>query len=235
MFLCAVVLAGGGWAAARRWPREARIAKAKAARLALRGIETTETLVARVQQSIAKSPLPFFAPAIKSKPITDIQAANAASAVAALLADAEGRLADLKNAGPLNDVLRHELGQLRQRLSTLQATAAENDDAAAKASPGFRNLLRDIERVRRIADSAALSIGSGRNATRIPATKAEAFDLLGLNPDVAEGTLKKVADGLRMNWHPDHARDDEDRAAREARIKAINIALDLINGKRVAA
>jgi hypothetical protein len=40
---------------------------------------------------------------------------------------------------------------------------------------------------------------------------------------------------LRMNWHPDHARDDEDRAAREARIKAINIALDLINGKRVAA
>ena len=236
VLLCASGLAGGGWwVAVRRWPREAKIAKAKAARLALRGIETTEILVARVQQSIAKSPLPFFAPVIKSKPITDIKAANAASAVAALLSDAEGRLADLKNAGPLNDVLRHELSQLRQRLTALQATAAESEDAAAKASPGFRNLLRDIERVRRIADSAALSIGPGRNATRIPATKAEAFDLLGLNPDVAEGTLKKVADGLRMNWHPDHARDDEDRAAREARIKAINIALDLINGKRVAA
>lgn len=233
LMLCAIGVAG--WIAARRWPREAKLAKVKAARLALRGILSTEILVARVQQSIAKSPLPFSAPAIKSKPITDIKAANAASAVAALLGDAEGRLADLKNAGPLNDVLRHELSQLRQRLSTLQAAAAESDDAAAKASPGFRNLLRDIERVRRIADSAALSIGPGRNAARIPATKAEAFDLLGLNPDVAEGTLKKVADGLRMNWHPDHARDDDDRAAREARIKAINIALDLINGKRVAA
>lgn len=231
----ALAVAGAGWFAARRWPREAKFAKVRAARLALRGIETTETLVAKVQDTIAKTPLPFFAPVVRSKPITDIKAANAASAVAALLAEAEGRLADLKNAGPLNDVLRNELGQLRQRLTALQASAAESDEAAAKASPGFRNLLRDIERVRRIADSAALSIGSGRNTTRIPATKAEAFELLGLNPDVAEGTLKKVADGLRMNWHPDHARDDEDRMAREARIKAINIALDLINGKRAAA
>lgn len=126
---------------------------------------------------------------------------------------------------------------LRQRLAALQAAASEDEGAAARASPGFRNLVREIERVRRIADSAAISIGtgSGRSTARVPATKAEAFDLLGLNPDVAKGTLKKVADGLRMSWHPDLARDDDDRTQREARIKAINIAIDLINGKRVAA
>lgn len=224
-------LAGFGAFCAWRWPVQARRVKAKTARSLLRAIIWGETYGAGVRQKIAGLPA-VLKPA--PKPIADIKAANAANAVTALLSDAQGRLSDLRNAGPLNDVLTQELGQLRQRLSALQLTAAESEEAAARASPGFRNLMRDIERVRRIADSAALSIGNGRSATRIPATKAEAFDLLGLNPDVAEGTLKKVADGLRMNWHPDHARDDADRVAREARIKAINIAIDLINGKRAA-
>ena len=215
-----------------RWPNRARRVKATTARSLLRAIIWGETYGAGVRQKLAKLPT-VFKPAPKL--IADIKAANAASAVTALLTDAQGRLGDLRNAGPLNDVLTQELGQLRQRLSSLELTAGESEEAASRASPGFRNLVRDIERVRRIADSAALSIGNGRSATRIPATKAEAFDLLGLNPDVAEGTLKKVADGLRMNWHPDHARDDADRVAREARIKAINIAIDLINGKRAAA
>ncbi|MEQ1697474.1 MAG: hypothetical protein ABL901_16700 [Hyphomicrobiaceae bacterium] len=214
-----------------RWPGQARRVKATTARSLLRAIIWGETYGAGVRQKLSGLPA-VFKPA--GKPIADIKAANAAQAVTALLSDAQGRLGDLRNAGPLNDVLTQELGQLRQRLSALQLTAAESEEAANRASPGFRNLMRDVERVRRIADSAALSIGHGRSPARIPATKAEAFDLLGLNPDVAEGTLKKVADGLRMNWHPDHARDDADRAAREARIKAINIAIDLINGKRAA-
>ncbi len=222
-------LAGfGAW----RWPHKARRVKARTARSLLQAIVWGETYGTGVRQKFAGLPT-VFKPA--PKPIADIKAANAASAVTALLGDAQGRLSDLRNAGPLNDVLTQELGQLRQRLSALESTAAESEEAAARASPGFRNLMRDIERVRRITDSAALSIGTNRSPTRIPATKAEAFDLLGLNPDVAEGTLKKVADGLRMNWHPDHARDDADRTAREARIKAINIAIDLINGRRAAA
>ena len=223
------VLAGlGAW----RWPSQARRVKTKTARSLLRAIIWGEAYGAGVRQKLDGLPA-VLKPA--PKPIADIKAANAASAVTALLSDAQGRLGDLRNAGPLNDVLTQELGQLRQRLTTLEVTAAESEEAATRASPGFRNLMRDIERVRRIADSAALSIGNGRSPARIPATRAEAFDLLGLNPDVAEGTLKKVADGLRMNWHPDHARDDADRVTREARIKAINIAIELINGKRAAA
>ena len=155
-----LVAIGAALLAAWRLPARVKQAKATAARAVLKGIVKTETLVALVQQSISKTQLPF-APATKLKPIGDIQAANAASAVGSLLADAEARLGSLKNAGPLNDVLRAELGQLRQRLTTLQAAAAESPDAAGKASPGFRNLLRDIERVRRIADSAALSIAPG--------------------------------------------------------------------------
>jgi hypothetical protein len=165
----------------------------------------------------------------------DINTANAAASVGALLTDTEQRLTHLRTAGPLTDVLRQELAHLRQRLDTLTISTAESDDRAARAAPSFRNLLRDVERVRRIADSAAMSLGGTRNPTRVPQTKSEAYAALGLNPDVAEPTLKKVADGLRMSWHPDLARDDADRNEREDRIKAINIALDLIHEKRIVA
>jgi hypothetical protein len=38
-----------------------------------------------------------------------------------------------------------------------------------------------------------------------------------------------------MSWHPDHARDADDRVLREDRIRQINIAWDLINTNREAA
>lgn len=165
----------------------------------------------------------------------DINTVNAAASVGALLTDTELRLMQLRTAGPLTDVLRQELTHLRQRLDTLTSTTAQSEEQAARAAPSFRNLLRDVERVRRIADSAAISLGGTRNPTRVPQTKSEAYAALGLNPDVAEPTLKKVADGLRMSWHPDLARDDADRNEREDRIKAINIALDLIHERRIVA
>lgn len=165
----------------------------------------------------------------------DINTVNAAASVGALLVDTEQRLKLLRSAGPLTDVLRQELAHMRQRLDTLTTAAAESNEHAARAAPSFRNLLRDVERVRRISDSAAMSLGGTRNPTRVPQTKSEAYAALGLNPDVAEPTLKKVADGLRMSWHPDLARDDADRYEREDRIKAINIALDLIHERRIVA
>ena len=51
---------------------------------------------------------------------------------------------------------------------------------------------------------------------------------------MSESIAKKLVDALRMNWHPDHAKDDADRCQREDRIKEINIAWELINGKRTA-
>ena len=232
--LLLAVLAAVGWGAVWRFPDRARQAKAAAATRLLGAIVVAETTASHVAAWLRAWRFPVrFRPSPSA--VVDLKAANAVATVSAMLTDAHGRLADLRGAGPLNDVLTHELSQLRSRLTTLEIAASEGEDAAARASPGFRNLVRDIERVRRIADSAALSIGGSRSPTRIPATRAEAYDLLGLNPDVADGTLKKVADGLRMSWHPDHARDATDRAAREARTKQINVAWDLISGRRQAA
>lgn len=167
------------------------------------------------------------------------ETANAVNSIGNSIEATRVRLGELTQAGPLIDVLCGELDALEGRLDALASGAAEGEETAQRIGPGLRNLVRELERIRRIVDSAALSIGqggiAGAGAVRIPATRAEAFALLGINPDASDGTLKKVADGLRMSWHPDHARDDEDRMARETRIKAINAAVDLINGRRPAA
>jgi len=67
-----------------------------------------------------------------------------------------------------------------------------------------------------------------------PKSTGEAFEILGINPDASRTVVKKIVDGLRQSWHPDHARDDTDRRLREDRMKQINIAWDLINANREA-
>ena len=68
----------------------------------------------------------------------------------------------------------------------------------------------------------------------MPRTRAEALEVLGMGlaPDLNEAAIKKIIDGLRMSWHPDHATDDADRATRELRLKQINAAWDIIAGPR---
>ena len=68
---------------------------------------------------------------------------------------------------------------------------------------------------------------------RIPRTRAEAIQILGMGvtPQANQVAMKKIVDGLRLSWHPDHAKDESDRRMREFRIKQINAAWDLIQGK----
>jgi hypothetical protein len=68
---------------------------------------------------------------------------------------------------------------------------------------------------------------------RIPQTRVEAMQILGMgvSPDTTEAAVKRMADGLRMSWHPDLAKDEADRQLREFRLKQINAAWDLIRGK----
>jgi hypothetical protein len=70
---------------------------------------------------------------------------------------------------------------------------------------------------------------------RIPQTRAEAVQMLGIgvSSSANEQAMKKIVDGLRLSWHPDLARDDADRHLREFRIKQINAAWDLIQGRRM--
>ena len=70
---------------------------------------------------------------------------------------------------------------------------------------------------------------------RVPSTPAEALQVLGASPDAAIDVIKKIVDGLRQSWHPDLARSDEDRNYREQRIKQINVAWDILSGRRSAA
>jgi DnaJ domain len=159
---------------------------------------------------------------------------NAGAAVAAFFVQTEAAVAQLKGAGPLRDVLQSELKHLRERLSNVEAGAREGVPPA-NTGPHYRALVRELERIRRIAESAAASLSGGRPSNTLPRTTSEAYDVLGVNADVSEDVLKKIVDALRMSWHPDHARDEEDRRAREERIRQINVAWDLIISKRVAA
>lgn len=70
---------------------------------------------------------------------------------------------------------------------------------------------------------------------RIPQTKGEALQMLGMgvSRDATETAMKKIVDGLRLSWHPDLAKDESDRQLREFRIKQINAAWELIQGKRM--
>jgi hypothetical protein len=161
--------------------------------------------------------------------------ANAAASVTALIEQAGGSIDSLVSAPPLREVLEHELGVIRQRLAIVKAQASDSPEAAHKAAPAFRTLVRDLERVRRISESAALSFSGRRVAGRLPRSRSEAYDALGVHADVSMETLKRLVDALRMCWHPDLARDETDRLNREERIKCINVAWELISGKRSPA
>lgn len=71
----------------------------------------------------------------------------------------------------------------------------------------------------------------------MPRTREEALQVLGMGvaPDFNEAAVKKIIDGLRLSWHPDHATDPADRAKRELRLKQINAAWDIIAGTRGSA
>jgi hypothetical protein len=68
----------------------------------------------------------------------------------------------------------------------------------------------------------------------IPQTRADALRVLGIgvSSKANQTAIKKIVDGLRMSWHPDHADGEDDRNIRELRLKQINAAWELISGAR---
>jgi preprotein translocase subunit Sec63 len=59
--------------------------------------------------------------------------------------------------------------------------------------------------------------------------------VLGASSETAQDILKKMVRTLRQNWHPDLARREEERRVRGLRLKQINVAWDIICGKRASA
>jgi hypothetical protein len=166
---------------------------------------------------------------------SDLNLANASVAVAALLQQTETAARALKGAGPLREVLQGELSQVRLRLTNIEKLSATGEADAEKSALQYRALVRELERVHRIVDSAVASLSGSKKVATLPRTASEAYEVLGVNAEVSAGVLKKIVDALRMSWHPDHARDADDRLLREDRIRQINIAWDLISENREAA
>ena len=159
--------------------------------------------------------------------------ANGARSAEALFGKAEIAVRALGPVSALRDTLTSELKVVRHRLDALRDGAGE-DVRTARLASSLRSAVRDLERIGRIADSAASSLKNGRDDRTMPKTRAEAYELLGVNPNASEASLKRTVDALRMGWHPDHAKDEADKCMREERTKQINIAWDLIVGKRAA-
>ncbi|MGH1418567.1 MAG: hypothetical protein ACRBCJ_06890 [Hyphomicrobiaceae bacterium] len=167
----------------------------------------------------------------------DVQYQSGLNVVDVGLRYSEEAVSALGPATQLRDVLTGELKILRQRQSVLRATIADGSATPSRAEATMRRLTVELERIRRIADSAAQSHGSSGaqgGGVAVPQTPGEAYAVLGVNADVTDAALKKIVDGLRMSWHPDMARDHQDREIREARTKQLNIAWDLIQGQRNA-
>jgi hypothetical protein len=74
----------------------------------------------------------------------------------------------------------------------------------------------------------------GDDGEWLPSTRNDALRVLGARPESANDVLKKTINRLRQTWHPDRAHSDEDRRLRERRLKQINVAWDIIIGKRGA-
>jgi hypothetical protein len=77
--------------------------------------------------------------------------------------------------------------------------------------------------------------GPSEIGIEMPATPQEALQVLGASPDASIDVIKKIVDGLRQSWHPDLAKSEDDRLYREQRVKQINVAWDILSGRRSAA
>jgi hypothetical protein len=134
----------------------------------------------------------------------------------------------------LRDVLGSELQQIHEQLADVERQL--NRRAPDRSDAIIRRMLRDLDRIGRIAQSAGEGTQSETIAAcGIPQSIADAYRVLGMNADAAPAVAKKLVDALRMSWHPDHARDELDRRRREDRMKQINAAWDMIKDRRAAA
>jgi hypothetical protein len=70
------------------------------------------------------------------------------------------------------------------------------------------------------------------SADWLPRTKDEALSILGLSQSAKTTLVKMTVRRLRQTWHPDLAGNAEDRRVRDQKLKQINVAWDIISGKR---
>jgi hypothetical protein len=157
---------------------------------------------------------------------------------------AEGAVMQLDRTQPLRRLLENELSSIGWRLSMYPSLEAHAPGAIAKAYSAeyWRALHREISRARRelirvcnVATAGRENLGSKNALPEMPKTIEEAYFVLGVHAGVSDETLKRLVRVLRQCWHPDLAQSETDRTYREARIRQINVANDLIENHMAAA
>lgn len=137
----------------------------------------------------------------------------------------------------LQSTLYRELNSIRRPLGS----AAQTQGRPGEKEDWHRIKLQLImslqgtQRIIEIAQAARASVSFHPVTRQDVTTRLDAFAFLGVNATSSEIVLRKTVNALRLCWHPDLATDENDRHLREARIKQINVAWDLITGKRMSA
>jgi hypothetical protein len=133
--------------------------------------------------------------------------------------------------------VRMREGRMRER--TQLATVGPHFASASLATqwPLAEGAIWQRDRQRQVMTAPTVSSQGATSpvwADTIPRTRAEALQVLGMgiSADGNVQAIKKIVDGLRLSWHPDRARDADDRQVRELRLKQINAAWEIIAGKR---
>lgn len=150
-----------------------------------------------------------------------------------LISTALDRLAMM---APLRNALSRDLQSSERRLAVVVAAISTrngvDEEAWTRARRRLERIATDLDRLQHIAESAVSSLSGLGSVRALPRNKDEAYLTLGVTPGVSEAILKRLVEALRISWHPDLAQNEADREARDVRIKEINVAWDLITGKR---
>ncbi len=153
-----------------------------------------------------------------------------------LIGQVHGRVGELRGVAPLRRTLLREVRDVERFLASLISTMPEDEEGWRRTRTKLQRVINDMVRLQDIVESAHRSLADGSLVARgLPTDRSEALEVLGANEHASERILKRLVDALRATWHPDHAVDDADRQAREERIKQINVAWDLVCGKRAEA
>jgi len=150
-----------------------------------------------------------------------------------LVEDIGVRAEEITSAGPLRRVLLREVRSMDQFIASTMKESPDDPKEWRRMRLRLQRVVTDLIRLKDIADSARRSMTSRDIPDELPSNKQEAYEILGANLEASEKSLKRLVDALRAMWHPDLATSDDDRDMRDQRIKQINVAWDLITGKRV--
>ena len=107
---------------------------------------------------------------------------------------------------------------IRQRARAQHTGPRGRARAQPDASSNGRKLLTDAE--------------TSEPEDWLPRNRTEALRVLGVGTHATSEFIKTTVRRLRRTWHPDLAQSGEDRRRRNQKLKQINVAWDIICGKR---